>query len=93
MTKFTATQIRTAMQDVPQWRRRGQEIRREFEFDDFVAAMRFVNAVARAAEQAGHHPDIDVRWNRVRLAMSTHDAGGLTQKDFDLAVRCDRLAV
>jgi 4a-hydroxytetrahydrobiopterin dehydratase len=54
--------------------------------------MKFVNAVATLAEEAQHHPDIDVRWNRVTLALSTHDAGGLTEKDFTLARQCDALA-
>lgn len=61
------------------------EIVREVEFPDFVAAMEFVNLVATKAEAAGHHPDIDIRYNRVRLALVSHDAGGLTQRDFDLA--------
>ena len=54
--------------------------------------MKFVNAVAAAAESAQHHPDIDIRWNKVTLALSTHDAGGLTEKDFALARHCDTLA-
>ena len=67
-------------------------IRRTYRFKDFPAAMRFVNAVARRAEKAWHHPDIDIRWNQVTLVLTTHDAGGLTDKDFDLAAKCDRLA-
>lgn len=77
---------------IPEWKRRGEVIRRTFEFADFKAALRFVNAVGRAAESAQHHPDIDIRWNRVRLALTTHDAGGLTALDVDLAAKCDRLA-
>ena len=53
--------------------------------------MKFVNAVAKAAEKACHHPDIDIRWNKVTLALTTHDAGGLTEKDFDLARKFDRI--
>ena len=78
---------------LPAWTRRGSVIRRTYEFSGFPTAMRFVNAVARAAEVAQHHPDIDIRWNRVRLALTTHDAGGLTQRDADLAAACDALAV
>jgi 4a-hydroxytetrahydrobiopterin dehydratase len=78
---------------IPEWKRRGEVIRRTFEFADFKAALRFVNAVGRAAESMQHHPDIDIRWNRVRLALTTHDAGGLTTLDVDLAAKCDRLAV
>jgi 4a-hydroxytetrahydrobiopterin dehydratase len=55
--------------------------------------MKFVDAVAVAAEQAWHHPDIDIRWNKVTLALTTHDAGGLTQKDFDLARQFDQLSL
>jgi len=53
--------------------------------------MEFVNAVARLAEQAGHHPDIDIRYNKVTLSLTTHDEGGLTEKDFDLAMKADQL--
>lgn len=92
MRKLTAVQIQRALATVPDWKKRGAVIRRTFAFEDFVAAMKFTNAVARAAERAGHHPDIDIRWNRVTLALTTHDAGGLTGQDFDLAARCDGLA-
>jgi 4a-hydroxytetrahydrobiopterin dehydratase len=70
---------------LPDWRKKGAAITRTFQFKDFKAAMKFVNAVARLAEKAQHHPDIDIRWNKVALTLSTHDAGGLTKKDFDLA--------
>ena len=68
---------------------RGTTIARTFQFKDFPAAMKFVNAVAELAEQAWHHPDIDIRWNKVTLTLTTHDAGGLTEKDFDLARKFD----
>ena len=74
---------------VPSWRRRGAIIQRTYEFKDFPAAIKFVNAVARIAEKAWHHPDIDIRGNRVTLALTTHDAGGLTRKDFELAASFD----
>jgi 4a-hydroxytetrahydrobiopterin dehydratase len=77
---------------VPAWQCRGQVISRTYEFADFAAAMEFVNAVAALAEAAQHHPDIDVRWNRVTLALTTHDAGGLTVKDVALARECDACA-
>jgi len=54
--------------------------------------LRFVNQVGELAELAGHHPDIDIHYNRVRLALTTHDAGGLTQKDFDLATQAQKLS-
>lgn len=61
---------------------------REWRFKDFVEAMMFVNRVAAVAEDAGHHPDIDIRYNRVRLGLVTHDAGGITKTDADMAKRC-----
>ena len=73
------------------WQRREQTISRTFRFPDFPAAIRFVNAVALRAEAAQHHPDIDIRWNQVTLTLTTHDAGGLTEKDFALARECDAL--
>ena len=79
------------MRSVSRWRRKAQVIQRTYQFKDFPAAMKFVNAVARAAEKARHHPDIDIRWNKVTLALTTHDAGGLTEKDFSLAAKFDSL--
>jgi 4a-hydroxytetrahydrobiopterin dehydratase len=89
---LSPSEIRELTRALPTWSRRGAVLRRTFEFADFLQAMKFVNAVARAAEKAQHHPDIDIRWNKVRLALTTHDAGGLTPKDFDLAERANRLA-
>jgi 4a-hydroxytetrahydrobiopterin dehydratase len=62
-----------------------------FEFKDFPNALEFVNAVAKIAEIAQHHPDINIRWNKVTLTLSTHDAGGMTEKDFKLARQFDQL--
>jgi 4a-hydroxytetrahydrobiopterin dehydratase len=75
--------------ELPGWEREGNWIRKEYRFADFTAAMEFVNHVARAAEEMDHHPDIDIRYDRVRLLTSTHSAGGLTELDFDLAGRLD----
>jgi 4a-hydroxytetrahydrobiopterin dehydratase len=75
-----------------QWRREGDAIAREWKLADFAAAIAFVNRVAEAAEQANHHPDIHVHgWNRVRLELSTHSQGGVTQADLDMARRIDAL--
>jgi len=71
---------------------RARTIRREFRFAGFLASVGFVNRVAKRAEKADHHPDIDIRWNRVKLALTTHSEGGLTEKDFALARECDRIA-
>ena len=76
------------------WARDGGTITRDFKVDDFAAAMAFVNQVATMAESANHHPDILVHgWNRVRLTLSTHSEGGLTQADLDLARGVDGLGV
>ncbi len=74
---------------VPQWSRSGDLIERTFAFPDFIASMRFVNLMAIEAERAQHHPDILVKYNKVTLGYSTHDAGGLTVKDFDGAIAAD----
>jgi 4a-hydroxytetrahydrobiopterin dehydratase len=92
MEKLTTTEIKDALQTVTKWKKKGSEIQREFKFADFAKAMKFVNAVARAAEKADHHPDIDIRWNRVLLVLSTHSAGGLTELDFKMARTISRLA-
>jgi 4a-hydroxytetrahydrobiopterin dehydratase len=90
--KMDAAQIALALGPLPDWQRNGEVISRTFRFKDFPAAMKFVNAVADAAEEAWHHPDIDIRWNKVTLALTTHSAGGLTEKDFALARKADGLA-
>ena len=74
------------------WSLHNGMIVRTFVFADFVAALRFVNAIAEAAEAAEHHPDIDIRYNKVTLSLTTHDSGGLTEKDFALAAQADTLA-
>jgi 4a-hydroxytetrahydrobiopterin dehydratase len=82
--------VHSRLATVPDWQIESGELVRTFLFKDFRAAMAFVNKVADLAENAGHHPDIDIRYNKVRLALVTHDAGGITQKDFDLAGASDR---
>ncbi len=79
------------LQSMPQWTLEGGAIVRDCVFGNFVEAMQFVNGVAELAEGAGHHPDIDIRYNKVRLALISHDAGGLTERDFDLAAAIDSL--
>ena len=91
MSKLNATQIKSALKTVPEWMKKGAAISRTFLFNDFPAAIQFVNAVARLAEKAWHHPGITIRWNKVTLTLTTHDAGGLTEKDFKLARQFDQL--
>ncbi len=74
------------------WEREGDEIVREWRFEDFAEAIAFVNRVAEAAEDANHHPDIFVHgWNKVKLSLTNHSAGGLTDTDFQMAGRLDSL--
>lgn len=91
MHPFSPTEVASHLAALPAWQVEGNQLLRSFQFPDFVAALRFVNRVADLAEEAGHHPDIDIRYNRVRLGLTTHDAGGLTAKDFSLADRIDKL--
>jgi 4a-hydroxytetrahydrobiopterin dehydratase len=83
--------VAVKMRSIPLWRLERGELVRDCVFENFVEAMQFVNSVAELAEGAGHHPDIDIRYNRVRLALISHDAGGLTERDFDLAAAIDSL--
>jgi 4a-hydroxytetrahydrobiopterin dehydratase len=95
-TKLSDDMLAEAISTLAEWRLAGtgkdRVLAREFRFATFVAAMAFVNRLAEAAESAGHHPDIDIRYNRVRLALVTHDAGGITQKDVSLAQAANSLA-
>ncbi len=85
-------EIERFLADHSEWESTGKEISRTFTFDDFSGSMGFVNRVGERAEVADHHPDIDIRWNKVTLRLSTHSEGGLTEKDFDLAAQADGLA-
>ncbi len=89
--KLSESQIEAGLESHPSWVELNGEIQRTFEFEDFKGAMKFVNTVAEYAERAPHHPDILIRYNKVTLSVSTHDAGGITQKDFDLAEATDKL--
>jgi 4a-hydroxytetrahydrobiopterin dehydratase len=85
-------QIQSRLQDSP-WEREGEEIVRDWKFEDFRQAIAFVNRVAEAAEEANHHPDILVHgWNKVRLSLTNHSAGGLTEVDFEMAAKFDQLS-
>ena len=87
-----ANEIKQEMKRIPEWDLlKNKSIERTFEFDDFTQAIDFVNSVSEIAEEEEHHPDIDIRYNRVRLLLSTHSEGGLTETDFDLAERIDTL--
>ena len=85
MPLLTAQAIDEKLKQLQGWKLEGGEIVREFSFADFAEALRFVNAVGDKAEAANHHPDIDICYNKVKLALISHDAGGLTERDFRLA--------
>jgi 4a-hydroxytetrahydrobiopterin dehydratase len=90
-TKLSESEIEARSEDLVDWTREGDKIRKLFKFASFAGAIAFVTQVAFLAEAAGHHPDIDIRWRKVAVALSTHDAGGLTEKDFDLAAQIDEI--
>lgn len=91
MTRLTQAQVDDRLEQLGQWTQSGDSIQRTFLFKDFVEAMKFVNVVATEAERIHHHPDILVRWNKVTLTLSTHDAGGITEKDMAFAAAADKL--
>ncbi len=84
-------QIRKRLGAVQGWQRKGSEISKVYDLKNFARAMGFVSSVALLAEKVNHHPDIDIRWSKVTLTLSTHSEGGLTDKDFNLAEEIDRL--
>lgn len=90
MPVMTEEQIQNELKSRTEWSEMNGAIQRTFQFKDFVSAVEFVNKVADLAEAADHHPDILVRYNKVTLTLSTHDAGGVTEKDFALAAQADQ---
>ena len=77
---------------MPNWTVQNDALTKTFAFADFVQSLQFVNRLAMAAESANHHPDIDIRYSKVTVALSTHDSGGITEKDFALAEEADAAA-
>jgi 4a-hydroxytetrahydrobiopterin dehydratase len=92
MQALSANDAQSRLGKLPGWQIEAGELVRTFQFKDFRASLGFVNRVGEAAEAAGHHPDIDIRYNKVRLSLVTHDAGGLSEKDFALAGEATKLA-
>ena len=89
MPKLNAEQIAQRLKIIPDWKKRNKLISRTFEFKGFPESIRFVDRVARAAEEMNHHPDIDIRYNQVSLALVSHDAGGITDRDANMAQHID----
>lgn len=92
LLKLPDTDVAARLDALPEWSQPGEEIQRTFGFADFAAAMAFVERIAAHAEAVQHHPDILIRYGRVTLSLATHDAGGITEKDFDFARAADGMA-
>ncbi|HZL77541.1 MAG TPA: 4a-hydroxytetrahydrobiopterin dehydratase [Candidatus Limnocylindrales bacterium] len=91
MPALTTKQVSLRLKAVPNWSKRAQTILRTFKFEGFLKSIAFVNRIARKAQKTNHHPDIDIRFEKVTLTLTTHDEGGLTEKDFTLARQCDEV--
>lgn len=91
MPALSRAEIDNLLKAHPEWNLEGGKLIREWRFKDFIAAMAFVNRVAELAEAAGHHPDIDIRYNQVKLALVSHDAGGITDRDAAMASEISKL--
>lgn len=89
MAVLSESAIQEKLKSIPAWKLEGGEIVRTYTFSDFLHSLQFVNLIGEKAEDMGHHPDVDIRYNKVRLALVSHDAGGLTGADFALAAACD----
>ncbi|HYX52387.1 MAG TPA: 4a-hydroxytetrahydrobiopterin dehydratase [Candidatus Limnocylindrales bacterium] len=90
MALLSDAQIKQALPKLSGWAQNDKAIERNFEFADFKAAMVFVNKIADVAEQANHHPDIDIRYNKVKLSLVSHDSGGVTDRDVRMAERINQ---
>ncbi len=91
MAVLSESDIQQKLKSMPEWKLEGGEIVRIYVFHDFLHSLQFVNLIGEKAEDMGHHPDIDIRYDKVRLALISHDAGGLTDADFALAAASDRV--
>ena len=89
MKTLTTAQINLHLKAVPDWKQHAHVLFRVFKFEGFLMSIAFVRRIAKRAEKLQHHPDIDIRFDKVTLTLTTHDAGGLTEKDFEMAEQCD----
>ena len=92
MDKLTQAELQAALADLDGWTADGDAITKTFRFQDFIGSVNFVNALAGVAEEMKHHPDIDIRYNKVTITLTTHSAGGLTRNDIELAAGIDAIA-
>ena len=91
-SKLSDLEIQRALGTLPGWSRRGGVLTKTFTFERFADGIAFVGRVAKVADEMDHHPDIDIRYTKVTMSLSTHDAGGITKSDLDLAERIERLS-
>jgi 4a-hydroxytetrahydrobiopterin dehydratase len=89
MPALTNKEINLHLKTVPDWSQHAHTLYRIFKFEEFLMSIAFVRRIAKRAEKLNHHPDIDIRFNKVTLTLTTHDEGGITEKDFALAQQCD----
>jgi 4a-hydroxytetrahydrobiopterin dehydratase len=92
MALLNDEQIEEKLGALQGWERSGDAIRKQFELDDFKGSVDFVNRLTPEAEEMNHHPDLEISWNKVTVALSSHSEGGLTVNDFELARRIDAAA-
>jgi 4a-hydroxytetrahydrobiopterin dehydratase len=92
MALLSDLEIEARLSEMDDWERDGESIVKEFERDDFVGSVRFVESIVNPAEAMNHHPDLEISWSTVKVAISTHSQGGLTENDFELAKKIDALA-
>jgi 4a-hydroxytetrahydrobiopterin dehydratase len=91
-SKLSDLEIRRAMGDLPGWSRKGDALTKTYSFAKFADGIRFVQQIADVADAMDHHPDIDIRYTKVTFSLSSHDAGGITQRDLDLAKKIEETA-
>ncbi|MCI2415325.1 MAG: 4a-hydroxytetrahydrobiopterin dehydratase [Candidatus Aramenus sp.] len=92
MKKLSEEEVNQALKGLSGWRLEGNKIRKEFKFNDFKQSIQFLNLVQPVADGLNHHPDVCVYYNRVVVELTTHDVGGLTDLDFELAQKLDDLS-
>jgi len=92
MALLSDAEVEGRLAELPGWERRGDAIAKEFERGDFVGSVEFVGSLVEPAEEMNHHPDLEISWSTVRVSLSTHSEGGLTENDFELAARIDALS-
>lgn len=91
MSKLTNEQIDEALKDLPGWEQRGNRIEKEYTFENYMDGIQFINRIAHAAEERNHHPDLEVRWCKVKVFLTSHDTGGVTERDAGMAQTVETL--